>query len=119
MNSIIKSFAFACNGIKNCFVSEPNFRIHILATVFVAFFGFLFKISAAEWIAVIFCIAFVTVMEMINTAIEKLCDVVHKEIHPAIKKVKDITAGAVLISAVFSLITAGIIFLPKIIMYLK
>ena len=58
-------------------------------------------------------------MEMINTAIEKLCDVVHLEQHPLIKKVKDIAAGAVLVSAVFSLITAAIIFLPKIITYFK
>ena len=72
-----------------------------------------------EWIAIGFCIAFVIAMEMLNTAIEKLCDVVHQEVHPGIKKVKDIAAGAVLISAIFSLITGLIIFLPKIIMYFK
>ena len=72
-----------------------------------------------EWIAIGFCIAFVIAMEMLNTALEKLCDVVHQEVHPGIKKVKDIAAGAVLISAIFSLITGLIIFLPKIIMYFK
>jgi diacylglycerol kinase len=55
----------------------------------------------------------------LNTAIEKLCYVVHRDIHPGIKKVKDIAAGAVFISAIFSLITGLIIFLPKIIVYFK
>lgn len=56
---------------------------------------------------------------MFNTAIEKLCDVVHKEMHPGIKKIKDIAAGAVLLSALFSLITGVSIFLPKIINLIK
>ena len=116
---LIRSFVYAWAGIRSCFKSEPNFRIHLIAAIVVIIFSLMFKISSAEWIAVGFCIAFVTTMEMMNTAIEKLCDVVHKEPHPGIKKVKDIAAGAVLLSAVFSLITAAIIFLPKIIMYLK
>ena len=116
---LIKSFVYAWTGIRSCFKSEPNFRIHLIAAIVVILFSLLFNISVIEWIVVGFCIAFVLTMEMINTAIEKLCDVVHKEQHPVIKRVKDIAGGAVLLSAVFSLITAGIIFLPKIIMYLK
>jgi undecaprenol kinase/diacylglycerol kinase (ATP) len=119
MMKLIKSFVYAWNGIQSCFKSEPNFRIHLIAAIVVVIFSLLFSISATEWIAVGFCIALVTAMEMINTAIEKLCNVVHKGQHPGIKKVKDIAAGAVLLSAVFSLITAAIIFLPKIIMYLR
>jgi diacylglycerol kinase len=116
---LIKSFAFALAGIKLCFRYEANFRIHAALTIVALLLSIVFKISAIEWIAICFCIAFVITMEMLNTAIEKLCDVVHKEIHPIIKKVKDIAAGAVLVSAIFSLITGCIIFLPKIIMYLK
>lgn len=116
---LTQSFKYAWQGIKSCFASEPNFRIHFVAAILVVIFSLLFGISTTEWVAVIFCIAFVLVMEMMNTAIEKLCDVVHKEPHPGIKKVKDIAAGAVLVSALFSLVTAAIIFLPKIIMYLK
>ena len=116
---LIKSFKYACQGIKSCFESEPNFRIHFFAAITAIIFSVLLSISATEWIAVGFCIAFVTAMEMMNTAIEKLCDMIHKEPHPGIKKIKDIAAGAVLVSAVFSLITAAIIFLPKIIIYFK
>lgn len=116
---LIKSFVYAWTGIQSCFKSEANFRIHFVASIVAVIIAELFKISAIEWIAVGFCIAFVLTMEMMNTAIEKLCDVVHKEPHPGIKKVKDIAAGAVLVSAFFSLVTAAIIFLPKILMYLK
>lgn len=116
---LIRSFAFALNGLRICFVTQQNFRIHIVLTIVTVFFSIVLNISAMEWIAIGFCIAFVIAMEMLNTAIEKLCDVVHQEVHPGIKKVKDIAAGAVLISAIFSLITGLIIFLPKIIMYFK
>jgi diacylglycerol kinase (ATP) len=116
---MIKSFGYAWSGIRYCFQSEPNFRIHSVLAIVVLVFSIVFKISAIEWIAVCFCIAFVLVMEMFNTAIEKLCDVVHKEVHPGIKKVKDIAAGAVLVAAFFSLITGAVIFLPKIINFIK
>ena len=116
---LIKSFSYAFSGIKFCFKSQLNFRIHSGLTIIVLIFSIVFDISAFEWIAVCFCIAFVITMEMLNTAIEKLCDVVHIEIHPGIKKVKDIAAGAVLFSALFSLVTGCIIFLPKIISYFK
>ena len=116
---LIKSFSYAFSGIKFCFKSQLNFRIHSGLTIIVLIFSIVFDISAFEWIAVCFCIAFVITMEMLNTAIEKLCDVVHIEIHPGIKKVKDIAAGAVLIAAFFSLITGIVIFLPKIISLIK
>ena len=116
---LIRSFAFAWNGIKLCFTSEPNFRIHTILAIVAIIFSILFSVSSFEWIAISFCIAFVISMEMLNTAIEKICDVVHKDLHPGIKKVKDIAAGAVLVSAIFSLITGIIIFLPKIITCFK
>lgn len=116
---LIRSFGFALKGIKQCFISEANFRIHFLLALVVIIFAVFFQISTAEWIAVGFCIAFVIVMEMLNTAIEKLCDVVHPDVQAGIKKVKDIAAGAVLVAAVFSAVTGLIIFVPKIIDYFK
>ena len=116
---LIKSFAYALQGLKICFISELNFRIHTVLAIIAIAFAIVFNVSIFEWMAISFCIAFVIAMEMLNTAIEKLCDVVHQDVHPGIKKVKDIAAGAVLVSAIFSFITGAIIFLPKIIMYLK
>ena len=116
---IIKSFVFAFNGIKICFFSETNFKIHLLVAVIAVLFGIGFKISGTEWLAIIFCISLVVAMEMINTAIEKLCNVVHKDFSMCIKNVKDIAAGAVLVTALFTLLTGIIIFLPKIITCIK
>ena len=116
---IIKSFAFAWSGLKICFASETNFKIHIAFAAFAMLLGFVFSISRVEWLVIIGCIAFVTTMEMVNTTIEKLCDMAHKEFHPGIKKVKDIAAGAVLVAAACSVIVGVIIFLPKIIVYLN
>lgn len=116
---LVRSFAFACNGLKICFASETNFKIHVLLAIVAATLGIGLSISAGEWLAILCCIVLVMAMEMMNTAVEKLCDVAHKEFHPGIKVVKDIAAGAVFISAVFSFITAMVVFIPKIIMYLK
>lgn len=114
-----KSMLYALAGIQSCFKSEINFRIHFIAAILALILSLLLKISSTEWITICFCIAFVITMEMLNTAIEKLCDIVHQKIHPAIKTIKDIAAGAVLVSAFFSLVTGCIIFLPKIIIYFK
>jgi diacylglycerol kinase len=116
---IIKSFAFAFAGVKICFTSETNFKIHAIAAVLVIILGFALRISNTEWLIIIGCIAFVITMEMLNTAIEKLCDVVQESLHPGIKKVKDIAAGAVMVSAVCVAIIGVIIFLPKIIFCIK
>lgn len=76
------------------------------------------KISAAEWMVVLGCIATVLSFEMINSSIEKLCNLVHPTYHPAVKTIKDMSAGAVLFVAALSAIIGAIIFLPKILYYL-
>ena len=116
---LIKSFGFAWNGLNICFAAEINFKIHVLAAIIAIALGIGLHISMLEWGVIILCIALVITMEMINTAIEKLCDVVQKEFHPAIQKVKDIAAGAVLVVALCTLIIGAVIFLPKIISCIK
>lgn len=116
---LFRSFGFALNGLKTCFASETNFKIHVILGIVVILLGFMFGVSAEEWLAIIFCMAFVLAMEALNTSIEKLSNLVQSEIHPGIKAVKDVAAGAVLIAAIASLVTGCIIFLPKIILFLK
>jgi len=74
-------------------------------------------VSASEWIILLACIATVLSFEMINSAIEKVCNLVHPEYHAAVKVIKDIAAGAVLWVSVFSGIIGFIIFLPKIVYF--
>lgn len=92
---------------------EPNFGVHLLATLVVVSAGFWFNISTYEWVAVLFAIAMVLAAEIFNTAIENLSDAVTKEQNPHIKKTKDLAAASVLITAFFAFIIGLIIFLPK------
>ena len=77
--------------------------------------GFALKVSVTEWMILLSCIGLVVSLEMVNSTIEKICDHVNPHIHPSIKIIKDIAAGAVLWSALISAIIGLIIFLPKIV----
>lgn len=112
MKTFFRSFYYALNGLRICFLSETNMRVHGLAAGLAVFLGWFFEISGQQWLMVLACIAFVWFAEIINTAIELLCNVVSPGQHPVIGKVKDLAAGAVLVSAIFSGITGLIIFLP-------
>lgn len=111
----IQSFSHAFNGIKVLLVEEHNVWIHLIAMCIVVVFAFVFKISLTEWVALIFAIGFVLVTEVVNSAIENLADFVSADKHELIKKVKDISAAAVLMSAIAALIVGLLIFIPKVI----
>jgi len=111
----IKSFVYAFKGLRTLFVFEHNSRIHLFAAAFTVLLGFILDISGIEWIAVCFSIALVLGFEIINTAIEHLCDLISKEKSETIRRIKDLSAAAVLVSAIFALTVGIIIFIPKII----
>lgn len=111
----LKSFVFAFNGLIIFFRREHNAWIHAAAAALALIAAAVLKLSAMELIAVLVSIAFVWVAELINTAIEKMMDHLSPAMHPAVKEVKDLAAGAVLVAAFFAFIIALIIFIPKII----
>jgi len=111
----MQSFKYAFNGLRVLLCEESNAWIHLCMAVFALAMGFVFNISAEEWIAIVFCIGFVFALELVNTSIENIADFVSKEHHNLIKKTKDLAAGAVLVGALASAIVGLIIFVPKII----
>lgn len=111
----LRSFKFAFNGIKLLIRNEHNAWIHCFAAICVTIAGFYFNISSTEWIAVIFAIGTVLAAEAVNSSIEAFADLVSPEYNDAIKKTKDLAAGAVLILAISAAIVGIIIFVPKII----
>ena len=111
----LKSFVYASNGIRILIRNEHNARIHLLATIVIITLGFLFSISVHEWIVIVLTIGIVISMEMINSAIEEICNFISPEKHESIKRIKDLAAGAVLVSAIIAFIIGVIIFVPKII----
>ena len=114
MRSFLKGFVYAFNGLVVFFRNERNGKVQLLVAALVVAAGFWLHISAAEWMTVLACIAAVLSLEMLNSAIEKLCNLVQPGFHPAVRVIKDISAGAVLWVAIFSTIIGAIIFLPKI-----
>lgn len=113
MRRLIKSFGFAINGIRMTFASEANIQIHLFVSILVIICGIIFKISTSEWLICLLCMGVVFGLEMMNTAIEKLVDLVSPAKNALAGKVKDIAAGAVLIAVFFSVIIGLIIFMPK------
>lgn len=114
MINFLKGFVYAFNGLVVFFRHERNGRIQLMAAFLVVMLGLLFPVSISEWMILLTCIASVLSLEMINSAIEKLCNLVHPKYHPAVKVIKDISAAAVLWFSVISAIIGIIIFLPKI-----
>jgi len=109
----LASFRYAFNGLFIVFKEEHNARIHLVAAILVILLGLYFNISGSEWIAIIFAIGFVMSMEIINSSIENIADFISPEKHESIKKIKDLSAAAVLVSAIASAIVGLIIFLPR------
>lgn len=110
----VESFKYALNGLKIVFREEHNARIHLIVSLIVIACGFIFHISTVEWIIICFAIGLVISMEIINSAIENLSDFVSPEYHKLIKKVKDLSAAAVLVCTISSVVIGILIFLPKI-----
>ena len=115
----LHSFAVAFSGLKAVFQSEQNFRIHLVISVLALVCSFIFGITPTEWAIVLVLIGFVLCAEILNTAIEYLCDMISPKFHPEIKKIKDAGAAAVLFAAIIAVIVGCIIFIPYLISWLK
>lgn len=107
------SFKHASNGLKILIIEEHNARIHAIISIIVLLLSICFNINATEWMAVVFSIGLVFSAEIFNSAIENLCDFVSPQWDEKIKKVKDLSAAAVLICATIALVIGLIIFVPK------
>ncbi|KGX83516.1 diacylglycerol kinase family protein [Pontibacillus marinus] len=107
-------FSFAFNGIKEIIKSERNFRIHLITTFIIVLMGLFFNIQPYEWISICLVVSLVLILEMINSAIERIMDFLSPDRHTIVGQIKDITAGSVLVAAITSAVIGAIIFLPKI-----
>ena len=118
MKKFFKSFGYAFLGIITALKKERNLKIHFIAMIIVIIFGIVLRITKMEWIICIILFASVISLEMVNTAIENVVDLVTEEQNPKAKIAKDTAAGAVLISAVSAAIIGLVIFIPKFILIL-
>ena len=118
-NPITESFGYAFEGIWTGIRNERNMKIHCLAIIFVTLAGTLFQISAVEWCICLLLFGLVAALELVNTAVEAVVDLVTEEKKPLAKIAKDTAAGSVLFAAIISVIIGCIIFLPYVLELLE
>ena len=110
MIKTIKSFKYALNGLKTVFKEENSFRLEVVAGFFVVFCMYYFDFSLFENIVIILVITLVLSAEIVNTAIEDLCNKVEPGQDPIIGKVKDTMSAFVLLTSLGALIVGVLVF---------
>ena len=112
-HSLFKSFQFAFEGAWVAFKKGRNFRIQVGVGVLALALGFILKLTPYEFVDLVLIISLVLILELLNTAIESMVDMVSPEIRAEAKIAKDVSAAAVLIASIGSILIAAFIFLPK------
>ncbi len=115
---LYKSFGYAFQGIYTCISKERNMKIHCGFSVLVVLAGIILKLSVTEWCICLTLFGLVMALELVNTSVEAVVDLVTEERKPLAKIAKDTAAGAVLIAAIMAAIIGCIIFIPKILQFL-
>ena len=109
-HSIWRSMGFAFEGLRYAFRNQRSLRIETIIAGFIVVIGFALDISRLEWVIVIISIFFIIGLELVNTAIEAVVDLVSPEYHPVAKAAKDVASAAVLTSGVGGLLAGLVIF---------
>jgi diacylglycerol kinase len=112
-HSLLKSFGFAFEGLKAAVSRGRNFRIQLAIGALAAILGAILKLSSAEWLDLVIIITVVLILELVNTSIEALVDLVSPEIREKAKLAKDVAAATVLIASIGSVVIGVLLFLPK------
>lgn len=107
-----RSLKHALDGIIYAVSHEKNFRIEIMIAIFVIILMFIFKLKSWEVIVLILMIMWVLILELVNTVLERVADILKPRIHPYAHLIKDLMAAVVLISSVVAVIIGIIIFYP-------
>lgn len=108
----IKSFGYAFEGLATLVKTQPNARIHLLATVLVLGLALYLEVGRNNLCFLLLAISGVWVAEALNTAVEFLADALLPEVHPLVKKAKDVAAAAVLIATLGAVAIGLMIFVP-------
>lgn len=108
----LNSFRFAFRGLRVILEEEQSFLIQILIAVIVIFFMFYFDLPAIEKVVLIIVINLILILEIINTAIERVLNIIEPNFNPRVGKVKDLVSAIVLFASLGAIIIGLIIFLP-------
>lgn len=107
-----KSFVDAARGLKFVFQSEANFRVQTVSALVILALSIIFPLLRWERILLVLLVFFVLIMEIVNTAVEYISDLLKPRLHHYVRVVKDIMAGAVFLTALLAVVIGLIIFWP-------
>ncbi|MCZ2259356.1 diacylglycerol kinase family protein [Sporosarcina sp. G11-34] len=113
MRKYLKAFGYAFEGILHGVKTERHLKFHVFSAIVVIIAGFLTGLSLIEWLIILVLIGGMLSLELVNSAVERIVDLVTTEKHPLAKQAKDLAAGAVLIYAISSALIGLFIFVPK------
>jgi len=114
-DGVFKTIKNSINGIKSYAMEGKSIVIFLLGVLAEVLMGFSYKINGLEWILIICILGIILSIELINTAIENVCDAITKEYNPLIKIAKDCGSAATFIIFIVAILLNVIIFLPKIV----
>lgn len=114
LKKFIDSFNNAVTGILTAIKTELNLRSHFIIAILVVFLSLFFNFTRMEFLMLLFAITLVLIAEMFNTVAEKLVDMITKEYHPLARIIKDVSAGAVLISALNAVVVGYLLFFDRV-----
>jgi len=106
------SFRYAFAGLGYALHTQRNTRIHLAAAAAVVIVGLWLRLSSIQWAVLVLTIGFVLVGEMLNTVAETLVDLINPGYHPLARVIKDVTAGAVLLTAIAAVIVGLLVLGP-------
>ena len=109
---LFKSFTYACRGLIKTFKEEQNLRIQSIAALLVVLSAWFFQVNRLEWCLLILVVGLVIFAEIINSAVERVTDVLKPRINNYVKEIKDIMAAAVMLASLIAVIVGVIIFAP-------
>src|SRR5688572_2197251 len=110
MKKFIKSLGYAFKGLAAAWKEQRNLKLQAVVGILVILAGFYFRIHVMEWYVILIVIGIVLSLELINTALENLVNLVTREHLPLAGKIKDVAAGAVLIFSIIAAIIGVLIF---------
>jgi len=110
--NLLQSFRYAFAGLRYALRTQRNTRIHMTIAAAAVAVGLWLGLSLTQWAVLALTIGFVLVGEMLNTVVETVVDLLSPGYHPLAKVVKDVAAGAVLLTALISVVVGLLVLGP-------
>ncbi len=114
LRQFTKSLSFALRGLKYVLRNEKNFQNELAIGLLVVMAMIYFDVTRAEMVVLVIVIMAVLIMELVNTIMERVVDILKPRVHPYARLIKDLMAASVLLTSILAIIIGLLIFIPYI-----